>query len=214
MSWVETHYKNTMELKEFLQIFASQKKVFASVILIGLIGGFAMWYTQPEEYSVSLTVNVARTANLDQGVDEYDSFYRLQADERFGDTIVRWTQSPRFVENVLKATEVETGDFSDKDLRGVFDALRLSSQVIDVQFSAPTQELAESQSQALVSELERQTASLTAQGDQGFWFKILSEDPVIRSFSHSIVHIMGMAFVLSFLVAFVVAVMREYYKKD
>lgn len=56
---------------------------------------------QPVRYTTVLSLHVGRVHNETQAEEyHYDDFYRLQADERFADTLVRWLASPSIVADI------------------------------------------------------------------------------------------------------------------
>ena len=98
-----------MELKDFFAIFSVHKKIFWGIITLSIICGAIVYFAQSQTYKTSLTLNVTRDAAPGRDEYSYDSFYRLQADERFADTVVRWIQSAYVVQSVFG--DVKTNSF-------------------------------------------------------------------------------------------------------
>jgi hypothetical protein len=102
----------------------------------------------------------------------------LQADERFGDTLVKWLHSPRIVSDILESAGVASEQYSQKDLAKVFVAKRLSSQIVEVVFVAENRLVLEQYAEGIKEVTDKYTSALSG-GDAG-WFRVVSSDPVIR----------------------------------
>ena len=68
---------------------------------------------------------------------KYDNFYRLQADEKFAETLVEWLKSPRIEEKIFKEAGIDPSGYSLKKLAKSIKAEKMSSQVVAVSFSSP-----------------------------------------------------------------------------
>lgn len=161
-----------MDLRELVRVFWKYRALFAGTITVFVVAGFLMWALQSVRFVAEVTMNVARTGVRETSEYAYDDFYRLQADERFADTVVRWLESPRILADIEREAKVEPGSTS-------FDAGRLSSQVIRVRFLSPTPENAEALSRAMFTVLNRETASLNAGKDVAGWFSLVGERPAL-----------------------------------
>ena len=160
----------TMELRELLRLFWKSRAafvlVFASVLLVAAL----IYAVQPISYRAEVTMNVARAGVRETSDYTFDDFYRLQADERFADTVVRWLESPRVVSDIERAAGLSLGSLS-------FDAGRLSSQVIRVRFMVRDRVLAERVSREMFSVLNRETNSLNGKNRSDGWFALVGEEP-------------------------------------
>lgn len=169
-----------MELKELLEILRKQRTFYIGVILIFLLGSWIWQVRQPEQYQATLLVNIGR-AGASQATDyTYDSFYRLQADERFADTVVRWLSTPRIVEDIYREARLDSTALDMKDLSGVFAAGRLSSQMISVRYAAADRPVLDRLADAAVVVLNRYTDTLNTEAKDRSWFVVIGSDPVIR----------------------------------
>jgi uncharacterized protein involved in exopolysaccharide biosynthesis len=170
-----------MELKEFIQEIRKQWKFF-SLFIIGTIF-ITIFYLllQPVRYTTILSLHIARSGSGSQTNEyQYDDFYRLQADERFADTVVRWLSSPRIVADIYKETGRNISVPAEHTLGKVFSAKRLSSQYIEVRFTTATQETAETMTSSLEKILNQRTKDLNSEAFQNNnWFRIIIEKPVI-----------------------------------
>lgn len=172
-----------MELKKLIKTFVKNWILFVVTILVVLgIGAVYKYYkaSRPISYEVSLLLNVTRDGIQNTETYRYDDFYRLQADERFADTVVRWLQNPRIVSNVFNETGKVSGDVDLGMLSKVFDAKRLSSQMIDVRFDAESARDAQDISVAITQVINKETKSLNQYQKEDSWFKIIGDEPVIK----------------------------------
>jgi len=197
-----------MELKEFFAIFIIYKKIFWSIILFFVICGSVLYFLQGQTYETALTLNITRDAAPKSDEYSYDSFYRLQADERFADTVVRWIESPHVVKSVF--SDVKTNSFV---INKKINAKRLSSQVIDVTFITTTKKEGDSISTKLVKILNQESQKLNIQQKQNNWFLILGSEPVINSNNKPFLLFFAVSVFLGFFVAFWTLMIR-YYMSD
>lgn len=172
-----------MELKHYLMIFKKNIILFLIVVLIivGLGIGYRFYKnSRPITYEASLLINVTRSGIQATDNYRYDDFYRLQADERFADTVVRWLESPRIVTNIYNETGKVSGDIKIKELANFFKAKRLSSQAINVNFSSNSAREAQDISEALVRVVNQEIKQLNQYQKEDNWFKIIGDEPVIK----------------------------------
>ncbi|MCK4636124.1 MAG: hypothetical protein KAT32_04640 [Candidatus Moranbacteria bacterium] len=205
-----------MELKEFLQIFIKYKKSFFGIILFFILGGITYFFIQPENYKASLTLNVSRGSK--SNVDEYNygDFYRLQADSRFADTVVRWLESPRVVQNILYNFSGQNSSFvfNDKQLRGFFSAKRMSSQVIDVTFIVSQKKDAKIISDDLKGIINSEAERLNEKQKQDGWFVVLGDEPVVSSDEKGWLFLLALTGMMGLFVGFVVVMFRHYWNEE
>lgn len=169
-----------MELYEYFLIIRKKQRIFW-MTLGGIVFIALLWQAnQGERFGTTLLLNISRSGSQQTSDYTYDGFYRLQADERFADTVVRWIGSPRGAEDILRDAGIETETFRTKDLANFFAAGRLSSQVIRVEYTVPTQVSAEKISGSLVKTLDRYALELNRDALDPSWFTVVGSEPVIR----------------------------------
>ena len=142
-----------MELKDYINIFKKQAKVFWVVVLIGVLAAIIWQKSQSKDHRATLLLNIGREGAQDTGQYRYDSFYRLQADERFADTVVRWFASPRVVEDIYAGAGFDLKNLDARGLKNIFMAKRLSSQVLEVTFVDSDPEMLQAISKSAVDPL-------------------------------------------------------------
>lgn len=169
-----------MEIKEYLAIFKKQAAVLAIVMAVAVAGSFLFEYARPVSYTTSLTLNITRTGTQITDQYKYDDFYRLQADEKFAETVVQWLQSPRFVSDIFNRAGIDAGALSLRQLSGMVKAEKLSSQVISVQFQGNDPQISQKIADSIASVTEENTKKLNAEQNESSWFTIVAQSPVTR----------------------------------
>ena len=170
-----------MELREIIYLYWAERRLFALIVVATVFIALVWQVNQPLSYRASLLLNIGRQGSQATQEYTYDSFYRLQADERFADTVVRWLQSPRVVSDILKESDVHTSTYSDRVLKKMFGAKRLSSQVIELSFSLPDKAVLEKEASAIVKVLNIYTSGLNQDRQADGWFIVVGSNPVISN---------------------------------
>lgn len=177
-----------MELKLLIGIFRTYRKTFFWTVIVFVTVGVLWQIFQPKVFDADLTLNVTRKGTQMTSDYAYDDFYRLQADERFADTVVRWLGSARMISNI--AAEAKVSD----DI--AFKAERLSSQMIRVRYRVSQSDLAQPLSQALLRVVNKETEALDRQQREDTWFVVIGDDPVIQDGRTSWTLALGVALAL------------------
>jgi hypothetical protein len=180
-----------MELREFFAIFIYYKKIFFAIILCSMTIAVVFYFIQPQNFKTSLTLNITRDQRAQTNDYSYDDFYRLQADERFADTVVQWIKEPFFTVEIFGSHNAEN-----------ISAKRLSSQAINVSYRTRTSEQAAYVAQNLVQKINLQTQALNQKQMQDGWFLIMGTDPVITYATHSLTFLMGLFTSIGVFIAF------------
>lgn len=170
-----------MELRDVVKLYWEERRLFVLGIVIVIFGTLVWQVNQPVMYRASLLLNIGRSGAQATSDYTYDNFYRLQADERFADTVVRWLQSPRVVSDILATAGIRPVTASERDLRSLMSAKRLSSQVIEVSFVQESVPILEKESAAIVQVINVYAAGLNQSQSsvpEG-WFVVVGSQPVI-----------------------------------
>jgi uncharacterized protein involved in exopolysaccharide biosynthesis len=194
-----------MELKDFLQIFRVERNLFIKAVLFFLLGAWVWQISQPVSYQATLLINIGRTGVSETTDYTYDSFYRLQADERFADTVVRWLGTPRVVEDIYREAHIDTAE------RAAFRAGRVSSQVIIVKYDGGYRKTLEQLSTALVTVLNRYTNTLNTEGQEKSWFVVLGSEPVLEDARVNLRTALLIGLALGLFVGFWAVLFRHYF---
>jgi uncharacterized protein involved in exopolysaccharide biosynthesis len=169
-----------MELYEYCIILKKEQRVLWTTLGIIVVSAILWQRMQPIRFDATSLINVTRSGSQQTSDYTYDGFYRLQADERFADTVVRWIGSPRGAEDILHDAGVDTRTMNTTDLERFFMVGRLSSQVIRVEYRAESEASAEKISHAMRGVLNRYSETLNQNVKDPSWFTLESGDPVIR----------------------------------
>ncbi|HMN19361.1 MAG TPA: hypothetical protein PKA31_02100 [Candidatus Moranbacteria bacterium] len=191
-----------MELREYLAILARQRKAFFSVAAVFCALGMAAYYLQPQKYKVSFSFDVTRQGTERTNDYRFDQFYRLQADERFADTLVRWLE----MEDVFGAIYAKA---PFEDMR----AARFSSQLVRTEFEVSRKEDAPRVAAAICEELSLRTAKLNDEQQDPNWFKLSCGEPIARDGRVGAARIWGGALFLGLFFGFWAALGRHYMEK-
>ncbi|MGB5018986.1 MAG: hypothetical protein WBO66_04610, partial [Candidatus Moraniibacteriota bacterium] len=169
-----------MELYEYWIILQKKRRVFLSTLFLFVVLALSWQVTQGARYGATLLLNISRSGSQQTNDYTYDGFYRLQADERFADTVVRWIGSPRGAEDILHDASMETKSYGINNLARFFTVGRLSSQVIRVEYTSTTEESAKKISVAVTKILNQYAEELNKDAHDPSWFTITGNEPVIR----------------------------------
>lgn len=201
-----------MELKEYLQIFKVNIKLFVFVIALAVAGSFLYFFLKPVSYTASLIINITRSGMQETSEYRYDDFYRLQADEKFAETIVEWLKNPRTVVDVYAKAGIKDSDFSLRQMAKVFTPEKRSSQVVAVSFSAGNEKSAEEISNALVAVVSQNIQMLNEKQNEDSWFEVVAQDPVIVLDSMRIIVVLLSSLAMGVFLGFWAVMVRHYLK--
>lgn len=200
-----------MELKEYIQIIKKHFQLFISTVIIIILASFAYFFFRPVSFATSLTLNITRSGSQDTSEYKYDDFYRLQADEKFAETLVQWLGSPRVVEDIYKEAGINTQNRTLRQLGKSIKAEKMSSQVVAVNFSSKDNKTAQNIAGAISKVISKNIKDLNKEQSEKTWFEVIFENPVTKVDKISLLAILA---VISFAVfaAFWVVMIRHYTK--
>lgn len=202
-----------MELRELITVFQKQKLFFIGVVIACVFVAWVWQKEQPMSYEATLLINIGRTGASETTEYSYDSFYRLQADERFADTVVRWLSTPRVIEDVYREANLNPETLGIQDLGAVFEAGRLSSQVISVKYTGENKQALEELAASAVTVLNRYTGTLNTEEKGQGWFVVIGSDPVIRDGRVSLNLALTVGLAVGIFIGFWGALFRNYFSR-
>jgi capsular polysaccharide biosynthesis protein len=198
-----------MELREYLKILKNNKHLFWLVAMaLILIAAFYIFF-RPISYTTSLTLNITRGGTQSTDNYKYDNFYRLQADEKFAETLVEWLKSPRIEEEIFREAGISTSDFSLKRLMSSIKAEKMSSQVVSVSFSSLNMKSSQDIAQAVSKIIIQNTKELNNDQKDATWFEVLPENPVVKIDEISPLTVLALL-LFAFFAAFWVVMIKHY----
>jgi len=168
-----------MELKEYYKILKSNISVIIYAILIAVVVVYAWSVRVSQTYSASLLLNISRTETQSTADYRYDQFYRLQADEKFAETIAEWLKSPGVSKDIFDKAGITTSEKSMRQLAKSFQAVKLSSEIVSVKFSTQTEDEAKKIASAAASVVAEKTKNLNSEARDSNWFKVDMSNSVI-----------------------------------
>lgn len=168
-----------MELKEYLTIFRKYFKLFITVAALFVVAGILFQLFRPLNYKAVLNLNVTRIGFQETSDYRYDDFYRLQADEKFADTVVRWLGSPRMGIEIYNDSKIVSTGLSQGKLSKIFKAQRVSSQVVSVKYFSKTPDSARDLSKSIIKIVNREAENLNKFQKEEAWFTVMGGEPVI-----------------------------------
>lgn len=185
-----------MEFRDFCRIFIERRTLFFGTVGVVVLFSLFAYRLQPERYETSLLLNVARTGSRETAEYTYDQFYRLQADERFADTVVRWLEEPSVREEIASRSETSA------DVVGTISAKRLSSQIISVRYRARSVDGFGGMAHAVLETLNGESARLNELSRDADWFTLVADKPVVRDVRFPLATTLSVGFVGGIFVAF------------
>lgn len=190
-----------MSLRAFLLLFWKERIFFFGTIFSFVVMGLLIQLFQPIQYVAEITMNVARSDTQTTSDYTYDDFYRLQADERFADTVVRWLESPRIIADIERKSKVPEVSLS-------FDADRLSSQIIRIRYTVTKEKSAFPVAKALLSVLNAETESLNQNRQKDGWFALVGTTPFVQDARFGKMKAIAVSFSLGMFFGFFVVLFR------
>lgn len=167
-----------------------------------------MFVLQPMRYQTTVMLNVTRKATQQTSDYRYDEFYRLQADERFADTVVRWLGSPNVTDDIVKESKIDP-----KKLVSNFKAMRLSSQMIQVTVVTVDASSGKKMAQAMRKVIDAQTEKLDEEQKGETWFKVLASDPLVMPQKMGMKIVLFVSIMLGIFLGSWGVLIRHYFKK-
>lgn len=205
---------NFMELRDLVKIFLKSWKTFFGTVGIFVVTGFAWYVLQPETYKANVTLNVTRMGTQQTTEYRYDGFYRLQADERFADTVVQWLRAPNIIQTITeRAQTIPVGRSMFMPRGGALRAERLSSQMIAVTYQTADQESAARVAKVLVSVIDQESTTLNETAQEESWFTVIGDDPVIRDGRVGLALVLAVSLIGGVFIGFWAVLFRHYFRE-
>lgn len=168
-----------MELREYYKVLKSNMSVVIYTAIIAIVVSYAWSVKQSQTYSASILLNIGQTETQSTADYRYDQFYRLQADDKFAETVVEWLKSPGIAKNIFDKAGVSSDQKTMRSLSKSFQAEKLSSNIVGVRYSTQNNDEAEHIAPAVSSIISEKTKSLNADARDPNWFQISASDLII-----------------------------------
>jgi capsular polysaccharide biosynthesis protein len=168
-----------MELREYYKIIKSNFSVVIYTMIIVVVAAYAWSVRAAQTYSASMLLNINRTETQATSDYRYDQFYRLQADDKFADTVAQWLASPGVAKDIFEKAGISTDQATMRQLSKSFRAEKLSVNIVNVQYSTENQDEAVRIAPAVESVVSDKTKSLNASAKDPDWFQINSSNLIV-----------------------------------
>jgi len=167
---------------------------------------------KPISYDTSLTLNISRKGNQETQDYKYDDYYRLQADEKFAETIVEWMKSPRIVTDIFSGSGQDPSNLSIKQLTKSFKAEKLSSQVVSINFNSEDEKTSRKISDSIIAILTANTENLNQNQKENAWFEIHPQEAVVVKKSYNFLLIFFVSLLIGAFLGFWLVLIKLYLK--
>lgn len=171
--------------------------IVGSSVAIALI----WWHMQSPRVAVTLTMNVTRSEAETTGEYQYHNFYRLQADERFADTVVRWLQSPNILNDIAVQSESVPQNLK---------AERLSSQMLRVTYRTENTKSAQKVAQSIEDRVNAESNTLNTLAQEEAWFRVIGDTPFVQDARRSFLFVLATSLALGVFLGFWTVLIRKY----
>lgn len=203
-----------MEIKKFIDLFKKQARLFWFTVGICIFVG-VIWQTSQRDFFVgNLTLNITRGGREITSDYQYHDFYRLQADERFADTVVRWLQSPRIVTDIYGNIGLSSEHVGTRTLSRLIKAERLSSQVIQVTYQANDEQTSKEIAHSIVNRLNQESEALNVDSKEYAWFVIRGDEPITRSGKLNTDFVVTVSFLVGLFFGFWAVLFKHYMSRS
>lgn len=202
-----------MELKEFIDLLKNNIKVFWLILIGAIFVGLGIFNYQKSFYVASIGVDIAREKEniKDSPNYQYDQFYRLQADEKFGQNIVSWLEDPSF--NNLNQKDFEKGQVGEwSDISGI-KVFQPSANYLKIDFKSKNPLSAHLFGKVLKENLKERTEQLNfSQSDN--WFKLIFSQTYVAKNNPNIYIFLIVSILLGSFLGFLAVLFKDYFQKN
>ena len=161
-----------MELKEYYRIIKTHISVVIYAALIFIVAAYAWSVKKSETYSASLLLNITRAESQSTADYRFDQFYRLQADEKFAETLEQWLKSPGVAQDIFTKADVKTGKKSLRLLGKSFRAEKVAPNIVEVTYGTASNEEAKKIADAIGAITVEKTKNLNREARDPNWFQV------------------------------------------
>jgi capsular polysaccharide biosynthesis protein len=168
-----------MELREYYKILKLNMSVIFYTILISIVVVYAWSMKQSETYSASVLLNISRMETQSSADYRYDQFYRVQADEKFAETIGEWLKMPGIASEIMTKANINQVGKTVRTLSKSFQSDKMAPEIVEVRYSTTNQDDAKKISDALGGVITEKIKSLNSEAKDPNWFSVTPSNLVI-----------------------------------
>ncbi len=206
-----------MELKEYIQIFKKKKEFFLGVWLSVILAVLLVFIFLPVKYETVMSIAVTREGDANIfGEYDYDLYYRLEADDSYGKTVVQWLSDENNLNEILSRSrdDCKIDKSASHKIAKSFRGEQFSANYIHVKYK--TENI--SQAQALAKETSRvlkvKNGELNESSQNDNWFKLIFSQPSITKKELPLSIIFGGAIILGLLVSIFITMFSHYWQSE
>jgi len=168
-----------MELKSYLKVIKSEKKMILSLALLTAVAAWAFSVYMPAHYEASVSLFIDKSGTQETGEFKYDGYYALESGEIVADNIEKMLQSPQLIEKIYSDSGIDPDFKNIKGYKKKFTAKKMSNSYVEVSFESETREDAEKLSASLVKKINEQMQQTNDQSRSEISFLINNTEPII-----------------------------------
>ncbi|MFA5925429.1 MAG: Wzz/FepE/Etk N-terminal domain-containing protein [Parcubacteria group bacterium] len=160
-----------MELREYYKILRKNISVMVYTILILVVLTYIWSIRKAETYSTSFLISISRVENQSTSDYRYDQYYRIQADDKFSDTVSEWLKSPGVVQEIFEKSGLSANGKSLRQLEKTFRAEKMSPEIIEVRFSPDNPDEGKKIGDAISAVVSEKTKDINSPANDPNWFR-------------------------------------------
>jgi len=203
-----------MELREYYKILKSNISVVIYTVAVAIIASYAWSVRQSQVFSASLLLNISQTETQATSDYRYDQFYRLQAEDKFAETITFWLKSPGVAKNIFEKAGVSSDQKTMRGLSKSFQAEKMSSNIVSVKYSTETDKEAATISPAVASVISEKTKALNTDARDPNWFQVSASDLIILKDTQDLRINLGIAALVGLFIGTLLAFGKHYISEE
>ncbi|MDD3486777.1 MAG: Wzz/FepE/Etk N-terminal domain-containing protein [Candidatus Moranbacteria bacterium] len=199
-----------MELKEYYKILKRNFSVAVYTMIVFVVAAYVWSVQASQTYSASLVLDITRSETQNTADYRYDQFYRLQADDKFAETVVEWLKTPGVAKEIFDKAGISADQKTMRQLEKSFQAEKVSSNLIRVQYSAQTDDEAGKIAPAVQSILSGKTEGLNAGTKDPNWFQVSMGNLIVLKNTQNLWLNLGLAAFAGLFVGILLAFGKHY----
>lgn len=168
-----------MELKSYLIVIKSEKKMIIAITLLTALSAWIFSIYMPAHFETSVSLFIAKDGTQTTDQFKYDGYYALESGEIVADNVEKMLQSPQLVEKIYGTSGVDPNFKNIKGYKKKFTAKKMSNSYVEVSFQTPNRTDAEKIAEALTKTVNEQMNGISSQSQNEVAFKIENTEPII-----------------------------------
>lgn len=203
-----------MELREYYKIIKSNIAVIIYTVVIAVATVYAWSVRTSQTYNASLLLNISRTETQTTSDYRYDQFYRLQADDKFSETIVEWLKAPGVAQDIFAKAGINSDQKTMRDLSKSFQAEKLSSNLVSVRYSTETSDESAKIAPAISAIISDKTKSLNSDARDPNWFQANTSNLIVLKNTQDLRLNLGIAALVGLFLGALLAFGKHYISEE